>query len=128
LIQWDWAPPEIYKGFDRNGARVRIDPEYGVEPYEQRDGSKKYLNNSIDKFLAAVETGADPAVSGDDLRHALEVAVASKLSATRGNAPVRLPVEDRSLTLFPSAYRWSGGDQTGNPQPAEEALHFAVRK
>jgi len=128
LIQWDWAPPVIFKGFDRTGARVRIDPGFGYEPYEQRDGTEKYLSHSISRFLAAVKTGSEPAVSGDDLRHALEVAVACKRSATHGNTPVGLPLEDRSLTLYPSAYRWSGGDQTGNPQPAEDALRFVVPK
>ena len=35
--------------------------------------------------------------------------------------PVKLPFEDRSLTLYPSRYRWLGGDATGRSQTSEEA-------
>jgi predicted dehydrogenase len=121
LIEWDWAPPAIYQGFNNSGNRVKIDPNYGYEPYESRDGSDKYLNNSIRTFLSAVEGGGKLAVSGDDLRHALEVAIACKVSALSGNKPIKLPLDDRSLTLRPVQYRWLGGDVSGRPQSLEEA-------
>lgn len=124
LIQWNWGPPVIYKGFDKNGARIKIDPEYGYEPYENRNGCDKYLSNSIRKFIAAVETGSELAISGENLRHALEVAVACKVSAISGNSPLKLPLKDRSLTLYPVSYRWSGGDETGNAQPVDDVLNF----
>ena len=60
-------------------------------------------------------------ISGHDLRQALEVAIACKLSAQRANVPVSLPLEDRSLSLLPRPYRWVGGDASGKPQTAEEA-------
>ena len=52
---------------------------------------------------------------------ALEIAIACKLSATQGNKPVQLPLEDRSLALYPSPYRLLGGDSTGNPQTVKDA-------
>jgi predicted dehydrogenase len=117
LVRWDWTPPEIFQGFDKTGARVRIDPAYA--PYDWNQFS--YLTGSIRSFLAAVSGQGQPWVTGHDLRQALEVAIAAKHSALRNSAPVRLPLEDRSLALFPRAYRWLGGDVSGKPQSVEEA-------
>ena len=117
LIKASNQPPEIYQGYDDKGARVKIAPQY--QPYEWSQFG--YLTGSIRSFLAAVETGSEMRVSGHDLRQALEVAIAAKLSAQLGSVPVKLPLEDRSLTLYPVEYRWVGGDISGNPQPVEEA-------
>ena len=117
LVRWDWAPPEIFRGRDASGARIRIDPKYAPYPWSEFG----YLTGSIRSFLAAVETGSDLWISGHDLRQALEGAIAAKLSAQLGNVPVPLPLKDRSLSLYPRAYRWSGGDASGQPQPVEEA-------
>ena len=117
LIRWNWAPPEIYRGFDDKGARVLIEPDYA--PYEWSQWW--YLTGTIRSFLAAVETGSELAISGHDLRQALEVAIASKLSAQLGSAPVKLPLKDRSHTLYPSSGRWLGKDAIGRPQTPEEA-------
>jgi hypothetical protein len=83
--------------------------------------SDNYLVSSIRSFVDAVVTGSDLFVSGHDLRQALEIAIASKLSAQLGNKPVKLPLEDRSLALYPRKYRWLGGDASGRPQSSEEA-------
>jgi predicted dehydrogenase len=117
LVRWDWAPPEIYRGFDEAGNRVRVDHQYA--PYQWSEF--RYLTTSIRSFISAVETGSEMAISGHDLRQALEVAIAAKYSAKWGNVPVSLPLEDRSLALYPRAYRWVGGDESGRPQPAREA-------
>ena len=117
LVRWDWAPPEIFQGYDANGVRIRIDPEY--EPYPWSEFG--YLTGSIRSFLAAVEIGSELWISGHDLRQALEVAIAAKRSAQLGNVPVPLPLKDRSLRLYPRAYRWLGGDASGRPQPIEAA-------
>lgn len=112
LIRWDWNPPEIYQGFDKNGNRIKLDVEYTSNKWPQF----YYLGSSIRSFLAAVRTGSELHISGHDLRQALEAAIASKLSAQRGNVPVKLPLEDRSLTLYPSPARWGG-----HPQSLEDA-------
>jgi predicted dehydrogenase len=124
LIQWNWGAPTIYQGVDQSGARIKIDPTYGFEPYEKRNGVDKYLSNSIRKLIGAVESGSELAVSGENLRHALEVAVACKTSAISGNAPVKIPIEDRSLQLLPRLYRWEGGDVSGRVQSVDEVLKF----
>ncbi len=117
LVRWNWAPPEIYKGLDENGARIRVDRPY--TPYKWSQFG--YLTSSIRSFLATIETGSELAISGHDLRQALEVAIAAKVSAQRGSVPIKLPLEDRSLTLYPRPYRWEGGDAVGSPQSVEEA-------
>jgi hypothetical protein len=74
----------------------------------------------------AVRTGSELWISGHDLRQALEIAIAAKLSAQLQNMPVRLPLRDRSLSLLPSPYRWLGGDATGRPQSLEEAAKKVI--
>jgi predicted dehydrogenase len=117
LIRWNTAPPEVYRGYDEKGARVQVDPEY--QPYEWSQFG--YMTGSIRSLLAAVEKGSELAISGHDLRQALEVAIAAKQSALLGNVPVKLPLADRSLTLYPIRHRWLGYDAVGRPQPIELA-------
>ena len=117
LVRWDWGPPEILEGYDAAGARVRVDPQFAEYPWRKH----YYLGTSIRSFLSAIETGSELWVSGHDLRQALEAAVAAVHSARLGSVPVKLPLEDRSLSLLPSRYRWLGGDATGRSQPVEEA-------
>jgi len=116
LVRWDWGPPDIFQGYDENGGRRRVDPGYADYPWNEFG----YLTGSIRSFLDAVEGKGTPWISGHDLRQALEVAIAARLSARLGSAPVRLPLEDRSLALYPTSYRWLGGDATGRPQSLEE--------
>ena len=51
-----------------------------------------YLISSIRSFIDAVEKGTELFISGHDLRQALEIAIACKLSAQLGNRPVKLPL------------------------------------
>ena len=48
--------------------------------------------------------------------------IAAKYSALWSSVPLKLPLEDRSLTLYPRPYRWLGGEHSGRPQTYEEAL------
>ena len=136
LIRWNWASPQIYSGKDNSGARHEIDPNYAPFPwtdfFEKMQGTipstdsapwygDDYLISSIRSFIDAVEKGTELFISGHDLRQALEIAIACKLSAQLGNRPVKLPLQDRSLTLYPRPYRWLGGDVTNRPQSPEAA-------
>ena len=107
LIRWGWGIPEIFRGFDGNGVRTRQEVRYGEHGWAE----PTHLMGSIRSFLAAVESGSELWISGHDLRQALEVAIAAQVSAKRGSVPMKLPLEDRSLTLYPRPYRWLGGDQ-----------------
>ena len=127
LVRWDWAPPQVFRTARDGGARRQIDPSYPPFPWRYildrpiLRATDNYLVSSIRSFVDAVFTGSGLFISGHDLRQALEIAIASKLSAQLGNQPVSLPLEDRSLTLYPRPYRWLGGDVTGRVQSSEEA-------
>ena len=136
LIRWNWGAPVFFQGTDREGVRRPIDPQYATFPwldyFDKRKGTVPatgrdpwygdgYLISSIRSFIDAIDKGTELWISGHDLRQALEIAIACKRSAQLGNRPVKLPLEDRSLTLLPRPYRWLGGDVTGRPQSPEEA-------
>ncbi len=109
LIKWEWAPPKIFSGFDANGNRIEIDPKYS--PYKWSEFG--YRTGTIRSLIKALETGSEPWVTGHDLRQALEAAIASRISSQLGNVPVKLPLKDRTLSLYPRPYRWEGGDVAG---------------
>lgn len=120
LVRWNWGVPQIFRGFDAQGRRQPIDPQYEPAEYPQFG----YLGTTIQSFLRVLEQGIehedDLFVSGRDLLKSLEVAVAAKHSALRGSVPLALPLADRSLALYPRAYRWLGGDASGLPQSTDE--------
>ncbi len=45
--------------------------------------------------------------TGEDLQQALEICLAMRASAQRDQAAVSMPLEDRSLQLFPVKWRWN---------------------
>jgi predicted dehydrogenase len=107
--------PEIFVGTNVDGARRKIEPNYPPFPWgdviERSDmlgNQHEYLVSTVRSFIQAIENGGDPWISGHDLRQALEIALACKLSAQLGNLPVPLPLVDRSLTLYPHPIRWLG--------------------
>lgn len=120
LVRWDWAPPQIYR-LDSGAAAVSVEADY--DPVS--DPVFGYMGTSMRSFIDVVRRGveheSDLLVTAHDLRASLEVAIAAKHSALWGNTPVALPLVDRSLSLYPRAYRWLGGDQSGTPQSVEEA-------
>jgi len=57
--------------------------------------------------LRVLEEGGELEIStADDLRHALEMCVALRESHRQERVPLRLPLEDRSLTMYPERARW----------------------
>ena len=68
---------------------------------------------AIGRLIDAVENGGEAICSAADFRQALEIAIALKRSCARGHERVHLPLEDRSLRLFPCPHRLSGGDIVG---------------
>ncbi len=105
-IKAGWTPPELYRGLDDDGRRIPVELDFTPHGYPD----PAHLWGSIHSLLRALETGEELWISGRDLRQALEVAIASHQSAKRGSIPLSLPLEDRSLTLYPRPYRWRGGD------------------
>ena len=117
LIRWFWEDVDIYKGFDNQGKRKIHVPEFSDWNWQEFN----YLTGSTRSLIDSIRTGSKLSISGHDLRQAIEVAIAIKLSAQLGNVPVKMPLEDRSNSLMPVKGRWLGGDLSGNPQSVTDA-------
>jgi len=62
---------------------------------------------SVAALVEAVDTGKPVRMStGQSLRKALEICIGMRESHRRGHAPVKFPLEDRSLVMFPVTARW----------------------
>jgi hypothetical protein len=143
------GPPRIYRGVDGAGRRVRIDEAYAPVSGDVAALPWPHLSNSVrslvahlaardqqQRAVAAAAAAAQPeaaappppsvsvpplAVSGDDIRAALEISTAAYHSAMAGGVPQRLPLADRtSRPVYPRGYRWGGGDSVGSAQSAAE--------
>ena len=138
LVRWDrHGEPltQIFRGLDARGARKPIDPDFARWPWAQvgqdmehllaslgmKGSERYYILAPVTCLIDAVTKGIPPRITGETQRHALEVAIACKRSAQLGSVPIKLPLEDRSLALYPRPYRWLGGDAAGRPQTETEA-------
>lgn len=66
------------------------------------------MTESISDLVESLDTGKLLEITtGDDLRHALEIAIAIRESARLDSAPVKLPIGDRSIMMYPEVWRWN---------------------
>ena len=85
--------------------------QYQVEPREfEADGWRSpevVMVGIVQALVEALEEGTELQITtADDLRHALEIAIALRQSARQGHIPIKLPLEDRSLVMYPKKMRW----------------------
>ena len=102
---------------DRGGEMEEIeglflphDPAETRSDYDE-DGwqyMRRRMVETVQSIVDALELGVEPRCSGEDLRRALEMAIALRESHRRGMVPVKLPLEDRSLKIIPMRERWLG--------------------
>ena len=85
------------------------------------------LMDSMRSIVEAIKQGIEPRASGTIQHRSLEVAIAMRESARRGSVPVRLPLEDRSLTLMPQRYRWDNKKLLHGEEWYAEEIGRAVR-
>jgi hypothetical protein len=65
------------------------------------------MKGIVEAMVHSLDTGEElPVTTGDDLRHALEMAIALRESHRRGRTAVSLPLEDRELVMYPEKSRW----------------------
>ena len=74
---------------------------------------------TVRDLLLCIGTGKRPNCSGEDGRHALEVAIALRESHRRGGVRVNLPLEDRSLQI--RSQETLGGDEPAAVRRARAA-------
>ena len=61
----------------------------------------------VQAIVDSLKGGAELNVTtGDDLRHALEIAIGLRESHRRGHTAIKFPIEDRSLVMYPQRTRW----------------------
>ena len=116
----DWYSFHLWKAdADIDPARIKfaeleemegLIPDSGIGDDERdADGTRlpgQRQTASIQSIVDSLEMGIEPRCSGENLRIVLEIAIALRESHRNGHAPVKLPLEDRSLTLFPNPSRW----------------------
>ncbi|MBI2951958.1 hypothetical protein HYY27_07685, partial [bacterium] len=109
LFFWDWQDVHLWKTPKEGAGYNDLRPV--PFPYPDLFAPDIYpgITGGIQSLIACIEGGGEPLCSGDDMRKALEIAVALRESHRRGRVPVRLPIEDRTLKIIPSPYRWLGG-------------------
>jgi len=86
------------------------------------------MRGIVDDIVRALDTGEPlQSTTGDDLRHALEMAIALRESHRRGHAEVALPLEDRSLVMYPERSRWHYKKQIHGPEWYREQMSHGKR-
>ena len=129
------GPPLIFQGVDGSGKRRQVDPGYKPLPY-QGQLPWAHLTNAVRSMVHAVQaklrgdavTSEDLAVSGHDIRQALEVSTAAYHSAMQGGVPIQLPLQNHSRDpIYPRGYRWGGGDSVGSAQTAQQVAEKGGR-
>ena len=77
--------------------------------------------SGIQSIVDSLEKGSEPAAAGSIMRNGLEIAIALRESHRKKHAPVKIPLEDRSLTLYPHEGRWRNKKEVyGAEKDAEE--------
>ena len=80
----------------------------------QSAGAVHMMHGATARMVDAVANGhTDVPCSGAEYLQVLEIAIALILSAHNGGERVHLPLEDRSLRIYPHPYRLYGGDLAG---------------
>ena len=92
---------------------VPVYPEF-LEGPPQSPGAEHMIKHAIERLVrACAKSDREVSCSGRDYQHALEIAIALNHSAQNGGERIHLPLQDRSLKLYPHPYRLYGGDQAG---------------
>ncbi len=103
-----------------DGSRVRDDEGW----IAATDG----MIATVQAIVDTLDRGAPLRLTtGEDLQQALEISIAMRESARRGGAPVALPLEDRSLQLFPQKSRWYYKKEVHGVEWYREAIRQIVQ-
>jgi len=74
-------------------------------------------------IIDALDNDTEPTGSGDNGRKVLEIAIAMRESHRQGHIPVRLPLQNRSLRLFPHKGRWLNKKEVYGKEWYSEAIN-----
>ncbi len=85
------------------------------------------LMDSMQSIVDAITQGIEPKTPGYVQHKSFEATVAMRESARGGNIPVKLPLEDRSLTLMPQKFRWMNKKELFGEERYSEEIGRATR-
>ena len=88
---------QFYKTVESSLEGRRAEPAQHIFPLPAASHSSN--TRTVLDLITCIETGKEPNCSGDDGRHALEVAIAMRESHRRGGTRVALPLADRALQI-----------------------------
>lgn len=102
-------------------------PEREFDEHGWRDAGDP-MRNIVTQMVGALDEDEPLSLTtGQDLRHALEMALALRESARRDGAPVDLPLADRELAFFPERSRWHYKKDVYGEEWYREQLHSMKR-
>ena len=98
------------------------DPEDWITPSGTRQ------RGGIQSIVESLDQGIEPRCSGQNMRKVLEISIGLRQSHRQGHAPVRFPIEDRSLKIVPNMSRYLNKKETfGEEHYAEQIKSAAGR-
>ena len=112
VFSTDWYSFYLWKFEGEGSARLAdlreeegLFPDSGIgdRSYDEsgwRMPGKRNMHG-VQSMVDALEKGTKPAADGDVMRRGLEIGIALRESHRRDHAPVKLPLEDRSLKIVP---------------------------
>ena len=103
----DSGNPKMSDLKEIEGALPDIGPDDKSHDAEGWRRPGKRMAGSVQSIVDSLDKGIEPRSSGDNMRKALEIAIALRESHRRDHSKVRLPIEDRSLKIMPHETRWA---------------------
>ena len=112
MVRYTWGNVSAWKADDAGNLK-KVEGVFSETPIRtsnsyEPDGWKWPGDRnlaSVSVLVDALENGTESPGSGENGRKVLELAIALRESHRKGHAPVRLPLEDRSLRIIPHPYR-----------------------
>lgn len=103
----NWFGGRLWRGvaFEDQTEDLAFFDEYGgttgwMEPSGMRQ------RGGIESIIASLDTGIEPRCSGDNMRKVLEMAIGLRESHRNDFAPIRFPLQDRTLRIIPDKSRY----------------------
>jgi xylose dehydrogenase (NAD/NADP) len=137
MVFSDYHTFRLWKLQDRSELRDLAEipnafPDAGLNemPFDERGW--RYPGNrmkaSIQAIVDCLDEGVPPKCSGENMAKVLEILIALRESHRRGHAPVKLPLEDRSLRIEPLPYRWINRKEVFGPTRYEALMSVHIKE
>lgn len=78
--------------------------------------------SGIRSIVNSLENGTEPACTGANMLKSLEIAIALRESHRQGHAPIKLPLKNRTLKIYPKEGRWLNKKQVYGEEAYAEMI------